>query len=214
MQSLQGLGWIEGANVRIDYRWGGTDPERVRSVAVELVKQVARMSVAKSGTLAVMVKYLSLRAGGQDPDVASLIRATCWTSHAADAFRYLALTLDRKATLRLLSPHRLSAARRCVIAQSGDTIARIAVSAREQGRRLSSPLPLWKRAQRVATHEWVRGFETNHLRRSGLTSCVVASREGTGKSRCAARARTHKLPSRVRFRANRTSSRRSPNERI
>jgi hypothetical protein len=31
-----------------------------------------------------------------------------WTSHAADSFRYLALTLDRKAALRLLSPHRLS----------------------------------------------------------------------------------------------------------
>jgi putative tryptophan/tyrosine transport system substrate-binding protein len=39
LQSLQGLGWIEGGNVRIEYRWGGTDPERVRSVTVELVKR-------------------------------------------------------------------------------------------------------------------------------------------------------------------------------
>src|SRR4029453_2279721 len=33
------VGWIEGGNVRIEYRWGGTDPERVRSVTVELVKR-------------------------------------------------------------------------------------------------------------------------------------------------------------------------------
>jgi putative ABC transport system substrate-binding protein len=34
---LQKLGWTEGANVTIDYRWGGGDSERTRHYAAELV---------------------------------------------------------------------------------------------------------------------------------------------------------------------------------
>ena len=36
-QTLQSLGWIEGQNVRIDYRWGAGDTERIRNFAQELV---------------------------------------------------------------------------------------------------------------------------------------------------------------------------------
>ena len=37
-QALQQLGWIDGANLRIDYRWGSTgDSERVRKNAAELL---------------------------------------------------------------------------------------------------------------------------------------------------------------------------------
>src|SRR5258705_5994970 len=36
-QGLDGLGWREGRNIRVDYRWGGGDVERTRSYASELV---------------------------------------------------------------------------------------------------------------------------------------------------------------------------------
>ena len=36
-QGLQSLGWIEGRNVRIDYRWAGGDPEKARTFAKELI---------------------------------------------------------------------------------------------------------------------------------------------------------------------------------
>jgi putative ABC transport system substrate-binding protein len=36
-QALEKLGWTAGRNVRIDYRWGGADPERIRTYAMELV---------------------------------------------------------------------------------------------------------------------------------------------------------------------------------
>jgi putative ABC transport system substrate-binding protein len=36
-QSLQQLGWIEGQNIRIDYRWGVGTPERARVYAEELL---------------------------------------------------------------------------------------------------------------------------------------------------------------------------------
>jgi putative ABC transport system substrate-binding protein len=36
-QELQSLGWINGGNLRIEYRWAGEDPKRIRSYAAELV---------------------------------------------------------------------------------------------------------------------------------------------------------------------------------
>src|SRR5262245_10054025 len=37
VQGLQELGWTDGRNVRIDYRWAGGDAERSRRYAAELV---------------------------------------------------------------------------------------------------------------------------------------------------------------------------------
>jgi putative ABC transport system substrate-binding protein len=37
LQGLQELGWTDGRNVRIDYRWAGADADRSRRYAVELV---------------------------------------------------------------------------------------------------------------------------------------------------------------------------------
>jgi len=36
-QGLEELGWTDGRNIRIDYRWGGRNVERTRAYAVELV---------------------------------------------------------------------------------------------------------------------------------------------------------------------------------
>jgi putative tryptophan/tyrosine transport system substrate-binding protein len=36
-QGLEKLGWIDGRNLRIEYRWAGTDQQRLRSAAAELV---------------------------------------------------------------------------------------------------------------------------------------------------------------------------------
>src|SRR5262249_17254116 len=36
-QGLHELGWIDGRNVRIDYRWSLGDPDRIRRYAAELV---------------------------------------------------------------------------------------------------------------------------------------------------------------------------------
>ena len=36
-RTLQELGWKDGHNIRIDYRWGNADPERIQALAKELV---------------------------------------------------------------------------------------------------------------------------------------------------------------------------------
>jgi len=38
VQGLRGLGWIEGDNIRLDYRWAGADLTRIRTSAAELVE--------------------------------------------------------------------------------------------------------------------------------------------------------------------------------
>src|SRR5262249_15399982 len=48
-QGLQQLGWTVGHNVRIDYRWGGDDAERIRRGAAELVALASDVILA-SGT--------------------------------------------------------------------------------------------------------------------------------------------------------------------
>jgi putative ABC transport system substrate-binding protein len=37
LQGLQNLGWIEGRNVQIDYRWAGGDPDKAQTFAKELI---------------------------------------------------------------------------------------------------------------------------------------------------------------------------------
>jgi putative ABC transport system substrate-binding protein len=49
-QGLQGLGWIDGRNIRIDYRWGGGDPDRVRKYAAELVALAPDVILVSSGS--------------------------------------------------------------------------------------------------------------------------------------------------------------------
>ena len=36
-ESLQKLGWKDGNNIRIDYRWGNGNPDRIQDLAKELV---------------------------------------------------------------------------------------------------------------------------------------------------------------------------------
>ena len=51
LQGLQQLGWTLGQNLRIDYRWGATDAERVRRYAAELVALGPDVVIGEGGTI-------------------------------------------------------------------------------------------------------------------------------------------------------------------
>ena len=53
-QGLQELGWIDGRNIWLDYRWATADPNRVRALATELV-QSAPDAIVVNSTPAVRV---------------------------------------------------------------------------------------------------------------------------------------------------------------
>src|SRR5215470_2300524 len=47
-QGLKELGWIEGSNINIDYRWVGGDAARAKTDAAELVSQKPNLIIANS----------------------------------------------------------------------------------------------------------------------------------------------------------------------
>ena len=77
-QAIAGLGWIDGRNVRMDLRWGGGDPNRVRALAQELVglqPDIILVSSA-SATSAVQRETRTIPivfAGGADPVATGIV---------------------------------------------------------------------------------------------------------------------------------------------
>ena len=49
-QELQKLGWIEGSNIRVDYRWAAGDAQRLRAYAEELVGMAPAVILAANNT--------------------------------------------------------------------------------------------------------------------------------------------------------------------
>jgi putative tryptophan/tyrosine transport system substrate-binding protein len=50
-EGIQKLGWTEGRNVQIEYRWGAVDADRVRSYSAELVALAPDIILAAGGTI-------------------------------------------------------------------------------------------------------------------------------------------------------------------
>ena len=48
LQGLRALGWIEGRNLQIEYRWGGGSADRIRSYAAELVRLAPEVIVGNA----------------------------------------------------------------------------------------------------------------------------------------------------------------------
>jgi putative ABC transport system substrate-binding protein len=49
-QTLQNSGWIEGRNIKIDYRWGTGDARTIRTYAAQLVGLAPEVIVARGST--------------------------------------------------------------------------------------------------------------------------------------------------------------------
>src|SRR5215831_2923515 len=77
-QGLQEVGWIEGRNVRIDYRWTGGDATRIRAYAAELVKLSPDVIVAHTPPVIAAMRQASssipiVFAGVVDPEAHGFI---------------------------------------------------------------------------------------------------------------------------------------------
>jgi putative tryptophan/tyrosine transport system substrate-binding protein len=66
---LKELGWLEGRNVRIDYRFAGGDADRIRTYVTELVKSAPDLIVANSSPVVAELK----RATGTIPIVFAVV---------------------------------------------------------------------------------------------------------------------------------------------
>jgi putative ABC transport system substrate-binding protein len=59
LQGLQELGWTDGRNVRIEYRWGAGDHERIRKSAAELVALMPDVILAGGAVTVVPLQQLT-----------------------------------------------------------------------------------------------------------------------------------------------------------
>src|ERR1700693_5527828 len=80
---LQGLGWMEGRNIQIDYRWGGGDVERTHAYAAELVRfkpdvifayALAQLAPLARETKTIPIIFIGASAAVEDGYVASYTR--------------------------------------------------------------------------------------------------------------------------------------------
>ena len=55
-QQLQKLGWVEGSNIRIDFRFAADDPERIRALAVELLGLRPDVMVSNSNVVTTILQ--------------------------------------------------------------------------------------------------------------------------------------------------------------
>ena len=55
-QQLQRLGWVEGSNIRIDFRFGADDPERIRALALELLGLGPDVMVSNSNVVTTILQ--------------------------------------------------------------------------------------------------------------------------------------------------------------
>jgi len=58
-QGLEALGWTEGRNVRIDYRFGGSNAARIQTYAGELVNAEPDVIVANSSRILMALKHVT-----------------------------------------------------------------------------------------------------------------------------------------------------------
>src|SRR5262252_3039572 len=77
-EALAGLGWIDGRNVRMDFRWPGPDINRIRALAQELVRLKPDIILASSapGTAAVQRETRTIPivfATGVDPVASGIV---------------------------------------------------------------------------------------------------------------------------------------------
>jgi putative ABC transport system substrate-binding protein len=60
LQGLQQLGWIVGGNLQIDFRWAGSDPERIHKYAAELLALAPEVILAPgTATVGPLLKMTS-----------------------------------------------------------------------------------------------------------------------------------------------------------
>ncbi len=78
LQGLQQLGWTDGQNVAIEYRWGAGDPERIRKFAAELVALAPDVILAVGGSTVLPLQQVGrtvpiVFAGVTDPVGAGIV---------------------------------------------------------------------------------------------------------------------------------------------
>ena len=100
-QALQTLGWIEGRNIHIDYRFAGGDPARVQAYVAELVNAAPDLIVGHSTPVAAALKQATstipiVFAAVNDPLGQGFVASLAYPGGNTTGFAFIPLTLIGK----------------------------------------------------------------------------------------------------------------------
>jgi ABC-type uncharacterized transport system substrate-binding protein len=101
LQGLQELGWADGRNIRVDYRWRAGDVDRYRRYAVELVALAPDIFVAAGGVVAAALQRATrtipiVFANAVDPVGAGLVESLARPGGNATGFTSFEYVSERK----------------------------------------------------------------------------------------------------------------------
>jgi len=110
-QALQNLGWTDEHNVRIDVRWGGSDPQRIQSETAELIAAKSDVIVTQTSVAIAQVLRTSrttpvVFAGITDPVGQGFVASLARPGGNATGFAAYEVSLGGKwiETLKEMSP--------------------------------------------------------------------------------------------------------------
>jgi putative tryptophan/tyrosine transport system substrate-binding protein len=100
-QTLQQLGWNEGSNVTVDYRWSAGDPERIRRYVTELVALAPDVIYANSTPLVIALQQATrtipiVFAGVADPVGAGIVESLARPGGNATGFTLFEFGMSAK----------------------------------------------------------------------------------------------------------------------
>jgi putative ABC transport system substrate-binding protein len=111
-QGLAKLGWVVGRNIRIDYRWGASDAEKVRAAVAELLALAPEVILASTSRVVATLQQATrtvpiVVTGIIEPVAQGLVRSLAHPGGNMTGFTNMEATVGAKwlALLKEIAPH-------------------------------------------------------------------------------------------------------------
>jgi putative ABC transport system substrate-binding protein len=203
-QELNKLGWIEGNNIAIEYRFGeNKGPERMPEVAADLVRLKVDLIVVTSTPVALAVKKATttipiVMASGLDPVAAGLVVSLARPGGNVTGLTSLATELNTKR-LEILKDAVPKLSRVALLRPAGDGGGNRSIALNLQLKELrAAALSLKLKLEEIETETYTEGlesaFQTGNQKHVGAMMTISSPRFFAERKRIVALAGKYRLP--------------------
>jgi putative tryptophan/tyrosine transport system substrate-binding protein len=202
-QELSKLGWIEGKNITIEYRFAEQKSERIPDLAADLVRLKVDLIVVRSTPAALAAKKATttipiVMASGLDPVAAGLVDSLARPGGNVTGLTSLAIELNTKR-LEILKDAVPKLSRVGILRPAGDGGGSISISQDLQLKELgAAALGLKLKLEEIETQPDAKGlesaFETANQKQVGAMMTITSPRFLAERKRIVALAAKYRLP--------------------